>query len=140
MRPAVANRDRNAHSRTLCSRYTDLLCHYQIKAALQGSPPPYTAAALTAALRRVDNKAKHHRGVEREVQQHFLALHVQANPGVKFSGDVLAITDKGEALVQLVDLGLEVTATVLGSTWAGQSGRWRPAVDATTGAVTWTAA
>lgn len=121
-------------------RYTDLLCHYQIKAALKGTAPPFNATALAGVLKRVDNKTRRHRSLEQAVQAHFLALYFDQNPGKTYRGDVLAITKDGEALVQIVDLGVEATAHTSGPVWPGRTAMWLPDVNKTTGVLTWSQA
>jgi exoribonuclease R len=121
-------------------RYSDLLCHFQIKAALEGRVSPFSQPVLEAASKRIDLKMRLYSSIESSVRDHFLALYFRRHPTQEYAGDILAATSSGKALVLLTDLGIQVEADVPGMVKVGASCLWRVEVVETTGSMRWSPA
>lgn len=118
-------------------RYTDLLCHHQIKAALQGREAPYTVSALEGAARRVDDITRKHRSLEQQAQQHFLALHLARRPPQAYAATVLGVNKDGSSQLLLKELGLEIALQLRTPSFPGRSTAVQPRVDVIASTVTW---
>jgi hypothetical protein len=133
--------DRPYEPCVMCAyRYSDLLCHFQIKAALEGRDPPFSKSALEAAAKRIDVKVRQYATIESSVRKHFLALYFSRHPEREYAGDILAATRSGGALVQLTDIGIEVEAQVSGMVKVGASCLWRVQVVEGSGSMRWSLA
>jgi hypothetical protein len=118
-------------------RYSDLLCHYQIKAALRGSKTPFNATALVVHSKRFDDAMRRHRALERDVQEHFLAIYFRAHAGRRYNGEVLTVNKDGSAEVQITDLGIERSAKASGMISIGSKHLWWPVVEAHSDRIAW---
>lgn len=118
-------------------RYTDLLCHYQIKAALREKEAPLTAACLERASKRFDDAVRRHRSIENESLNHFLAMYCERKPGHVYSAEVLGINKDGAAVLQITDIGLERTVLLSRPTFPGRKVSLRAVPDRMAGTVTW---
>jgi exoribonuclease R len=121
----------------LVCRYTDLLCHYQIKAALLNKEVPLTAACLERASKRFDDVVRRHRSIENECINHFLAMYCERQPERVYTGEVLGVNKDGNAVLQLIELGLERTLTLSKATFPGRKVSLRAVPDRIAGTVTW---
>jgi exoribonuclease R len=121
----------------MCCRYTDLLCHYQIKAALQNKEGPLTAACLERASKRFDDVVRRHRSIENDCINHFLAMYCERKPGHVYTGEVLGINKDGCAVLQITDIGLQRTVMLTKPTFPGRKVSLRAVPDKMAGTVTW---
>eukprot|EP00892_Ulva_mutabilis_P008006 jgi/Ulvmu1/5578/UM023_0115.1 len=118
-------------------RYTDLLCHHQIKAVLRGRGAPLTVSSLEGAARRVDDITRKHRALEQQAQLHFLALHLSQRPPQVYSATVLGINKDGSAQLLLTELGLETSLPLRTPSFPGRSVAVKPRVDVVACSVAW---
>lgn len=121
-------------------RYTDLLCHHQIKAVLRGKEAPHTVSSLEGAARRVDDITRKHRALEQQAQHHFLALHLSQRSPQVYSATVLGINKDGSAQLLLTELGLEVAVHLKNPSFPGRTVAVQPQVDVVACSVSWSQA
>lgn len=120
----------------LC-RYTDLLCHYQIKAVLRGKDAPYTADSLESVSKRFDDVVRRHRSIENDSINHFLAMYCERKRGHVYTAEVLGINKDGAAVLQITDIGLERTVLLKRPTFPGRKVALKAIPDRMAGTVTW---
>ena len=112
------------------------MCHYQIKAQLEGRSLPFSAATLDGAYKRIEDRTRKHAALEASVRDHFLAIHLARQGNKSYGGEILAAKN-GKALVQITDLGLEVEASVPGAVNVGAKSTWDVEIVESTGEMRW---
>lgn len=75
-------------------RYTDLLAHYQLKAALLGKTPPHSNATLLEECERSSDAARDYAKLESECKTHFMAYYFEAHRSAVFEGEYLGWVSK----------------------------------------------
>lgn len=110
-------------------RYTDLLAHWQLKAALRGGEPPLEEPELAGAVAAAGAATQVAQRLERDVQARWVARYFaergREEPGRGWDAVLLSWVkqEAGIARVLLEGLGLEVTARLA---WPAERGsRWR---------------
>jgi exoribonuclease R len=121
----------------LSHRYSDLVCHYQIKSVLKGKAAPFGAVAMKGHNKRVEERAHTLRELESEVHEHFLAIYFAQHPDRTYKGEVLAFSNDGKAVVIITDLGLERTCHAPGALRIGGVYSWKPDIHSATGLISW---
>ena len=83
------------HSTAPNRRFPDLVTSRLLKAALAGSPPPYSSAELTEIALHCTRQENAAQKVEREMRKSEVALLLQARIGEDFDGIVTGSTQQG---------------------------------------------
>lgn len=91
-------------------RYTDLLCHFQLKAHLRGDPLPFSAEQLQETLLSVTSAAYEATLVERQTNRYWGLEYLRRNGGQVWQALMLRWLREHEnlGLILLEDLGLEL--------------------------------
>ncbi len=91
-------------------RYTDLLCHFQLKAHLRGDPLPFSAEQLQEMLLSVTSAAYEATLVERQTNRYWGLEYLRRNAGQVWQALMLRWLREHEnlGLILLEDLGLEL--------------------------------
>lgn len=91
-------------------RYTDLLCHFQLKAHLRGDPLPFSAEQLQETLLTVTSAAYEATLVERQTNRYWGLEYLRRNAGQVWQALMLRWLREHEnlGLILLEDLGLEL--------------------------------
>lgn len=94
------------HSTAPNRRYTDLITHRLLKAALQGQPVPYRTDELELLARHCTEEEDAANKVERQVGKSAVALLLQSRIGEKFNAIVTGASEKG-TWVRLLEVPVE---------------------------------
>jgi VacB/RNase II family 3'-5' exoribonuclease len=94
------------HSTAPNRRYTDILTQRQLKAALEGSPPPYSFDALAELAKHCTEEEDVVNKVERQVAKSAAALLLESRIGEQFDSIVTGAAEKG-TWVRLLALPVE---------------------------------
>ncbi len=95
-----------AHTTAPNRRYTDLVTHRLVKAAMQGRPNPYTFQELSALALHCTQAEDTANKVERQVNKSAAALLLQARIGEQFDALVTGAAPKG-TWVRLLNMPVE---------------------------------
>ena len=95
-------------------RYTDMMAHYNVKAALRGQPPPFPAPALASVLAAAGEGARGLGRAENEVARYWAAEFMRQRAGETFEATVLGPfrAESGLYALLLEGTGLETIAKV----------------------------
>jgi exoribonuclease II len=99
-------------------RYPDLLAHWQLKAALRGEAPPFTAPELASILADVGTASQEMTKLERESQSYWVAHYfrnaVAMDADATWQATFLSWfkQEAGLGRALLIDVGLEVMVKI----------------------------
>jgi len=105
-------------------KYSNLLVHYQLKAALNGHPLPFQESDIILIIQQIQKREQLAANLENMSKRfwilHYLAKQKETNSQTVWKGLILSYQGSTTATVLLLDFGLKVSANVPRTTKPGQ--------------------